>query len=157
MIEVINGDLLDATEQYIGHQTNCLSKSAAGLAKSIFDKHPYANSYLNRIEEDDLGTIKIFGNGTTERFIINMYAQFYPGHSKYPESTKDGIKTREKSFHQCLLRIAKISDLKSVAFPYLIGCALGGGDWSHYLGTLENFAKYINEKYGAKTVLYRKE
>lgn len=157
MIEVINGDLLDATEQYIGHQTNCLSKSAAGLAKSLFDKFPYANSYVDREDEDVLGSIKIFGNGEDKRFIINMYAQFYPGHSKYPDSIKDGIKTREKAFHQCLLKIARLPDLKSIALPYLIGCALGGGDWLHYLETLKNFDKYINEKYGAKTVLYRKE
>lgn len=46
MIEIIEGDLLNATEKYICHQTNCLSQgSAAGIARAIFDRFPYADIY----------------------------------------------------------------------------------------------------------------
>jgi hypothetical protein len=39
------GDLLDATEQFIAHQCNCISQNAGGLAFYLFKKFPYANVY----------------------------------------------------------------------------------------------------------------
>lgn len=157
MIEIIAGDLLLAKEKYIAHQCNCLTQTSAGTAKAIFDKYPYSDTYANREESDVMGTIKILGNGEDQRYVINMFSQYYPGRPKYPNSTKDGLKTREHFFHQCLLRIAQIPDLESIAFPWKIGCNLGGGDWQHYLGTLNNFAKYVKEKYDVRAVIYRRE
>ena len=39
-IKVINGNLLEAQEQYIIHQCNCVSVNAKTLAKQLFDKYP---------------------------------------------------------------------------------------------------------------------
>ena len=62
MIRVITGDLLLATEQYIAHQANCVSNGgAAGIARAIFDKYPYADCYSRRIQNDVPGTIDICG------------------------------------------------------------------------------------------------
>lgn len=157
MLNIKTGSILEATEKYIAHQCNCITQKSAGTAKSIFDKFPYSNTYAARDIPDIMGTIKILGNGTDQRFIINMFAQYYPGKSKYPSSTLDGINIREKCFHKCLLRIAKIANLESVAFPWKIGCNLGGGNWDHYLGNIENFAKYIFEEQGATTTIYKLE
>ena len=157
MIEIITGDLLDAKEKYIAHACNCVTNRSAGIAKSIFDKFPYANTYAARIEPNIPSTIQIMGNGQDQRYIINMYSMYYPGKSKYPHSTKDGIEIREKYFHKCLLRVAKIENLKSIAFPWRINCNLGGGIWTHYLGTLTNFAHFVEKSQGAKVVIYRKE
>lgn len=157
MLEIFNGDLLEAKEKYIAHQCNCLTQNAVGTAKAIFDKFPHANTYATRTEPDVLGAIKILGNGQDERYVINMFAQYYPGKPKYPNSDKDGIIVREKMFHRCLLRIAKIDNLKSIAFPWKIGCNLGGGDWDHYLGTLKNFTTYVEKQYGTRVVIYQRE
>jgi len=156
MIEIITGDLLLAKEQYICHQTNCISKGAAGIAQAIFDKYPYSDVYSNRMEPDVPGTIKIVGNGQDQRYIVNIFAQYYPGSPQYPLSNKDGTRVREKYFYQCLLRIAKLSDLKSVAFPWKIGCGIGGGNWEVYLGNLTNFANFV-EKKGVRVCVYRRE
>lgn len=156
MIEIVSGDLLQAKEKYIVHQCNCLTKHAAGIAKAIFDAFPHANTYADREEPDVMGSIKILGNGEDQRYVINMFAQYYPGKPKYPNSEKDGTLTREHCFHQCLLRVAKIEQLESVAFPWKIGCNLGGGDWEHYLATIHNFAKYLEKKQGAHVVIYRR-
>ena len=156
MIEIISGDLLEAKEKYIAHNCNCITQNSAGTAKAIFDKYPYANTYANRIEPDVMGTIKILGNGQDQRYIINMFAQYYPGRPKYPNSDKDGTKTRQYHFHRCLLRVAKIENLESIAFPWRIGCNLGGGNWEHYLGTLTNFAQYVGEKYGTQVRVYQR-
>jgi O-acetyl-ADP-ribose deacetylase (regulator of RNase III) len=157
MIEIITGDLLESKEKYIAHQCNCLTQRSAGTAKAIFDKFPHANTYAERTEPDVLSAIKILGNGTDQRYVINMFAQYYPGKPKYPNSTKDGILIREKFFHQCLLKIARIPNLESIAFPWRIGCNLGGGIWEHYLGNLTNFANYVEEKQNAKVKIYRRK
>jgi len=157
MFEIIKGDLLESDCKYIGHQANCISKNSAGIAKSIFDKFPYSNSYINREEPDKLGTIKIFGNGKDQRLIINMFAQYYPGAPKYPDSKLDGALSREQYFYKCLGKIAKIPDLESIGFPFGIGCGLSKGRLEFYLGTLNNFSEYVSNKYGAKVYLFQKE
>lgn len=156
MIEIVTGDLLESKEKYIIHNVNCVSnKKAAGLAKDIFTKYPYADCYLNRSDASEPGTIDIKGDGISNRHVINLHAQFYPGRPKYPDSIKDGILVREKYFHQCLLKVARIPNLESIALAWGIGAGLAGGIWSHVLGTITNFANYIEEKQGAKVVIYR--
>ena len=101
MVKLIKGDLFEAKEKYILHQCNSISQNAGGLALYLFIKFPYANIYKGRIGEDTLGTIKICGNGVDQRYVINAFAQFYPGPPKF-----QGIDTRqnrEKYFQICLL------------------------------------------------------
>lgn len=153
MIKIIEGNLLDSKEQYIAHQCNCISNGAGGVAKAIFDKYPYSNVYEHRIIPDTMGTIQVSGNGMDKRFIINMFSQYYPGYHD-DGCPHDNVPAREKAFYHCLLKIAQIKDLQSIAFPYLIGCGLGGGDWNTYLGKLENFAKYVKETKNTEVVLF---
>jgi len=156
MIEIITGSLLDATEKYIVHQTNCISTgSAAGIAKAIFDKYPYADCYADRKEPAKPGTIDIRGNGIDKRYVINLCGQNYPGKIVYPKSSTDGVAAREKYFYHGLLRIAKISELESIAINWRIGCGIAGGDWGHYFQMLVNMEKYLNEKYGTIVRIYR--
>lgn len=156
-IEIITGNIFDSNEQYICHQANCISKKAAYLAKDLFDKYPYADIYVGRSEADKPGNIVIKGNGEDKRYVIALLAQYYPGKPKFPESNLDGIKIREKYFYQCLLRIAKIENLKSIAFPWRVGCGVAGGNWENYLGTLSNFAQHVNAVKGTKVVMYKRE
>ena len=44
-------------------------------------------------------------------------------------------------FKKCLAAIAKLPGVRSVAFPYKIGCGLGGGNWVEYRAALEEFAR----------------
>ena len=152
MIEIIKGDLLTHDAQYITHQTNCISDgSVAGIAAAIFKKYPYSNTYLNRKQRSVPGTIDVFTEG---RHIINMNSQYYPG--RFNDAYENDTEVmRKKYFHQCLLKIAKLPDLQSIAFPYLIGCGLGGGNWDHYEQMLNNFAKYVFDKQKTKTFIVR--
>jgi O-acetyl-ADP-ribose deacetylase (regulator of RNase III) len=150
MINIINGNLLDAKEKYIGHQTNCISTTSSGIAKQIFDKFPYSDTYHNRTKSSEPGTIQVLGDGSVNRFIINMYAQYYPGKPGYGIDSKE---MREKYFHQCLMQIAKISNLESIAFNWNIGCGLAGGRWDYYFNTIINFSKYL-EPQDIKVVIY---
>lgn len=157
MIEIITGDLMDATEKYILHQTNCLSDGgAAGVARLIFNKYPHADCYSDRTAPSEPGTIDVRGDGLEQRYVINLHGQFYPGGVHDPDSELDGTLARQQHFYKGLLQIAKLKDLESIALPWKIGCGIAGGDWEYYLGVLENFAKYVSDTQGARVVIYRR-
>jgi O-acetyl-ADP-ribose deacetylase (regulator of RNase III) len=156
-LAIINGDLFDATEQYICHQCNSVTTVGANLAQSMFKRFPHADIYSCRkkphIPEDfELpGNIIIRGDGKTQRYVINIIGQYYPGPSKYPNSSRDGWSVRQAAFQTCLDKIAKIPGLKSVAFPWKIGCGAAGGDWIVYRKMIKTFA----EKTGVKVRVYK--
>ena len=152
-VKIISGNLFDSTEQYLCHQCNVVTKKSAHLAKSVFEKFPYADVYSTRKipEFHRAGTISIHGNGEDQRYVINMYGQVYPGRPKYPDSTKDGFIAREKLFQSCLIKISQISDLHSLAFPYGIGCGAAGGDWDTYLKMINELDSILD----IPTLIYR--
>ena len=146
-IEIIEGtNLFDADTKYIVHQCNCVTSTAAHLAKDMFEKFPYSNVYENRIKDDEPGTIKIMGDGLEQRYVISMFGQYYPGKSKYPNSPKDGFGQRELYFALCLNQIRKIENLESIGFPYKIGCGAAGGNWNIYFNLLKMFANKVDAK-----------
>lgn len=153
MITFVIGNLLDSTEKYIVHQANCVSHYAAGIADAIFSKYPHANIYTPRMKPDVPGTIIIKGNGTTERYVVNLLGQYQPG-SFDNESSSDTEDDRKKYFHHALIRLAKIPDLESVALPAGIGCGIAGGNWEWYLGTIKNFSDYVEKTQNAKVFIY---
>jgi O-acetyl-ADP-ribose deacetylase (regulator of RNase III) len=158
MIEIVTGDLLEAKEKYILHQTNCISNGgAAGIARAIFDKYPYADCYSSRTQTSIPGTIDICGNGADQRFIVNLHGQYYPGRAQYPLSSLDGLAAREKYFYRGLLRVAQLPNLESIGLNWRIGCGIAGGSWEHYLGTITNFANHVEETQGAKVIIYRRD
>lgn len=141
MLETKIGNILDAEEEYIIHQCNCVTVEAAGLAFFLFKKYPYANDYARRRftqKMDTPGTIKIHGDNM-KRKVINAFSQFLPGGPNM--GNKDSENQRESYFQSCLEEILKIEDLKSIAFPYTIGCGIAGGNWDHYLKMIEEFSK----------------
>ena len=156
MITTIQANILDATEKYIAHQTNCTSKSASGVAQAIFAHYPYSNIYASRAHNDLPGHILISGDGKEERFIINMMAQHYPGAPR-TNSSLDSATAREGYFWQCLLAISKLDNVESIAFPYLIGCGLAKGSWTTYYQMLKNFDTIINQIQPVKIRLYKLE
>lgn len=156
MLTEIKGDLIKFTEaQYIAHQCNCLTINSAGMAESIFNAFPWSNIYAERSIDIDYkklpegnrpGDIVIRGNGTDQRYVINMIAQLFPGRPRYPDSTQDGTRARQTFFQICLNKIARIDGLRSIAFPYRIGCNLAGGDWTIYRNMLVELDLVLKDK-----------
>lgn len=148
----VEGSLLDSTATFIAHQCNCISTEGKGLSDMIFKKYPYADVYKKRIgagkdgkdARDKPGDIKIGGNGRENRYVINMFAQNYPGG---PKPNYDDDEKRLGWFKLCLNKILDleqipnlIDDKTSIAFPSNIGCGLGGGCWESYREALDEFA-----------------
>ena len=157
-VNIIDGDLLDATENYIVHQCNCVTNQSKFVAKQIFDKYPYSNTYKMRTTSKEThsipGTIDIMGNGTNNRYVINMYSQLYPTYAKYGN---DSIKLRQEWFKKCLECIGNELNretgehTETIAMPYKIGCGSAGGNWEVYFDMIKEFS----DKYDIEVMLYK--
>ena len=148
VLQVVEGDLLKADTRYIAHQCNCVTWKAAHLSRAVFNTFPHADVYSPRKQtahHDTPGTIKICG-GNGNRFVVNMFGQYYPGKPRWANSKRDGYKAREKYFSHCLLHLIQyfsFSDMRSIAFPYGIGCGAAGGNWDEYFNMLKAFANAV--------------
>lgn len=156
MVKLVIGDLLDAEEQYIAHQCNCVTPKASGLALYLYNKFPYSNVYLRRgidNHHDKPGTIQVSGNGEDKRYVINMFSQYYPG-GAWDDFKNDTYSLREEYFKKCLNEISQLPNINSVAFPYKIGCGLAGGNWDNYLNMIKDFA---DKNLQVEVVIYQRE
>lgn len=156
LVEIIDGNLLEATETYIVHQCNCTSTNAKTLAKDLFEAFPFANTYSKRIFNDKStfskpGSIDICKRKTSSKIIINMYSQYYP--VSVSKGTFDNKDDRIGWFRDCLEIISEYFVEKNVpqkkrviAMPFNIGCGAGGGNWDIYFEIIKSFALNHNIK-----------
>lgn len=121
------GDILQCTESMIVHQTNCQGVMGSGLAKQIKDKYPEVyQTYLfhckTNIPQNLLGT-SLICEANDGKYIANVFGQFSFG---------QGLQTDYAALKNALKEVYAfaLQNNLSVAFPYKIGCGLGGGDWN---------------------------
>lgn len=150
--------MFETDAKYLCHQCNCVTRRSAHLSAEVFRHYPWADIYSERPggrheppEGQRPGDIVVRGDGENERLVINMLGQFYPGKPKFPESARDGFRARRVAFANCLLKVLRVPDLHSVAFPWGIACGAAGGDWDRYLPMIERFAA----KARADVLIYR--
>jgi O-acetyl-ADP-ribose deacetylase (regulator of RNase III) len=126
MIKYIKGDLLDAPQELIAHQVNCIGVMGSGVAKAIKDKYPIAFRDYNKLCSEGLG-LKLLGvaqfvRGSDNRVVCNLFGQFkfLPRNIRHTDydALKTGFETIKKTYPS-----------QDIAMPK-IGCGLGGGDWS---------------------------
>ena len=123
-IQIIQGNILSATNSIICQQVNCQGVMGAGLAKQIRDKYPTVyTQYKRDVTPNSLGTC-LFVPVPDGNIIANLYAQFNYG--------RGGRYTDYDALTKCLTRVAQVSKERNipVALPYNIGCGLAGGDWN---------------------------
>ena len=133
-ISIRSASILEATEDYLIHQCNCHSTSAAGLASAIFARYPYADTYSDRGEATQPGTISVHDG---DRSVVNLYAQRYPGRAGHGDDSEE---QRQVWFRDGLAAVGQVAGLNSVAMPYGIGCGLAGGSWPVYHDMIRDFA-----------------
>lgn len=148
MIRVINGDLLESDSTFICHQVNCQGVMGSGVAKAIRDKYPEVyneyKSFCNQHKGDLLGRVQ-YVTTATGRVVVNIFAQENFGY--------DGkCYTDYEALRHCLEALRDKADTsEEIAFPYLMGCHRGGGDWN----TVYSMMEEIFENHSV--VLYRKD
>jgi O-acetyl-ADP-ribose deacetylase (regulator of RNase III) len=145
------GNVLDATEDAILHQCNCVTKVGMGLSHDLFTKYPFADIYARRQIPNAPGTIDV--RQQNGKMIINLFGQYYPGQSRYDgDLAKDRINMFCQALRQIELMLIDTNRIKSLALPYGIGCGLAGGSWSTYHELLKLFAE---RNPSVQVVLYR--
>lgn len=129
MIKFKKGNILNASEDIIAHQVNCVGV-AGGLAGDIFATFPEAGKQYHAVTTESsellmkrLGATQIvlLDSG---KYIANLYGQYFPGRDYRPDELK---KSLEK-----LATYARVCK-KSVALPHKISCGICGGDWKEVL------------------------
>lgn len=162
-MKIVNGNILEASEDYIVQQCCCTALRAAGLSKAIATKWSDANPYANRhpikkggntaIESERAvpGTVAILGI----RKIACLYGQWAPGKPSGTVAVHDLAKDRHRYFESALRDlISKVPETASFAIPHGIGCGMAGGHWPTYLSILQRIE---TEHPRLTVVLYRLE
>lgn len=121
MIQIVQGNVLNASENLICHQVNCKGVMGAGLAKQIKIRYPEVfRAYQELCNQQGS---KLLGKAYVVKRIVNIFGQNEYGTS----SRKTDYKALEKAFKALHKNLpSKIS----LAFPYNFGCGLAGGDWN---------------------------
>ncbi len=142
MLRFVKGDLLEAKEDFICHQVNCMSAMGSGIANQIADKWPQVKTlYLSKCQMFDdrrllLGkvqSIKI----DEHQYVLNIFSQYTYG------SDKNTVYTNYPALQKALY-LARLPD-KSYAFPYHFGCGLANGDWTTVRSLIEKILAYDHE------------
>lgn len=148
MIKIVNGNLLDAKEDIIAHQVNCMGVMGAGVAKQIREKWPYVYyRYRERCYAGAVKPVSLLGDcqfvhldKTDGRgcIVANLFGQYDYGRGR--------AFTDESAFRKALKGLSFMltnrshnfkEPLASIAMPYKIGCGLGGGNWDNIYKIIE--------------------
>lgn len=144
MIKIVEGNILNATEDIICQQVNCQGVMGAGLAKQIRNKYPevypsykkFCEGCKDNNKRTLLGEIQAI-NVSDGKVIANLFGQFSYG--------RDKQYTDYKALKECLEGILKLAsmfnDNDSIAIPYEIGCGLAGGSWGIVYKIIEDVFK----------------
>ncbi|WP_289139170.1 macro domain-containing protein [uncultured Brevibacillus sp.] len=126
---IVNGDLLKASEDIIGHQVNCKGVMGSGVAKLIKEKYPEAfdfykekcNTTVNKQELLGVCQLVECENGKT---VANLFGQFKYGRGKEQY-------TDYAALERALIDLKKSAMITnhSIALPFHIGCGLANGSW----------------------------
>ncbi len=133
MLNYKKGNLLDFTEDAVGHGCNCMCVMGAGVAKAIKQRFPemYEKDLQTRgiPEEKKLGTIT-YGRLPGNKWGFNLYTQLSYGRGL--QLSYGALKT---AIGETLYTLKEFG-LKNLALPR-IGAGLAGGDWNKIAAILE--------------------
>lgn len=149
-MKIIYGNIFDGDTAVIAHQVNCQGVMGSGVAKQVRERFPEVyEDYKSLCEtvpaRELLGLAQ--GVATKDRLsgnhktIINLFAQEEFGY--------DGkCYTDYIALSGSLCTLREMFPDSDVAFPYLMGCHRGGGDW-------EKVSKMIDDIFGDNAVIYK--
>ena len=121
-------------------QVNCQGVMGAGLARQIRNEYPEVYKEYKKITDPMLGYILPVIT-TDGRICVNMFAQNSFG--------RDKRYTDYSAFKDCLRAIVgfiadhHVHEDVPIAFPYMIGCGLAGGNWIVIEKLLQEFSTLI--------------
>ena len=137
------GDIVNGNYDIFCQQVNCQHKMGSGLARQIRNKYPEVYKAYMDIKDQRLGFIDSVET-KDGRICVNMFAQDNYG--------RDGkCYTNYKAFEACLNAIIGLIEDRhikigaKIAFPYKIGCGLGGGNWDIIRDLIDKFSEKVEQ------------
>ena len=164
IINVIKGDILDASDPVVGHCCNVHNVMGSGVAKVLRTRFPEVydadcecyniatnhsctslgcESLLGRCESIHITTRP---EETNIKHVCNLYGQKYYGFSSTRYIDYEALYCAIEKLKYFIL----LNKFKSVAMPNKIGCVRGGGCWAVVLEMI----KYIFDDTGITVNLY---
>lgn len=152
MIKVVDGDLLKAKEDILGHQVNCQGVMGSGIALQVKQQHPKAFEVYNQLVDEAkhaqsdrflLGkALVVESNG---KYIANLFGQYTYG--------SNGQFTLMNALQNSLVKLRQFAESHdlTVGLPFKIGSDRGGADWNEVLKLIET----AFEGYEDKLTLYK--
>ena len=151
MIKIIEGDLMEADEDIIGHQVNSMGVMGSGVAKCVRQSFPEAyTAYVEFVSHflKDHPRTELLGKCQTVlldgKVIANLFGQLTYGR----DSTQY---TKTMALYKALVDLRNFAESYnlSVALPYRIGSDRGGASWTEVY-------KLINKAFdGYEVTLYK--
>ena len=138
-IKICNKDLFDSDAQILVHQVNCQGVMGSGVAKQVKEHYPQAYrdyvTFCGDAEPSDLMGTVCWSNVSVAppKWIANCFGQANYG--------DDGQQyTNYAYLRLSLMSVAGAARYNhcSVALPYKLGCARGGGDWDIVFGIIKS-------------------
>lgn len=133
MIKHIKCNIFESGADIILHQVNCQGVMGSGIAKQVKEQYPKVYEEYKKICNKNnphslLGlaqsVVTYKDYGTTFRGIFNLFAQENYGYDGKCYTNYDAL-------HSCLDFVNNyVVKGTTIAIPYLMGCARGGGDWN---------------------------
>lgn len=130
MIKHIKCDIFESGADIICHQVNCQGVMGSGVAKQVREKYPEVYKqykilcdYVKNNPKKKLLGARQFIKIAENKYIINLFAQENYGYDGKCYTDYDALRK-------------SLEDTKAffkdsvIAFPYLMGCHRGGGDWN---------------------------
>ena len=135
MIKIVEGNLLEAKEEYICHQVNCQGAMGSGVALQIKKEYPQAyEDYVTLCKETNNALLgyEQYVRIDENKFIVNLFGQDKYGYGK-----------RQTNYIALIMAITSVLDRVdgSIAIPYNMGCDRGGADWNKLYFILEVLAE----------------
>jgi O-acetyl-ADP-ribose deacetylase (regulator of RNase III) len=125
-MKFLNGDIFNTEAEVIAHQVNCMGAMNSGIAGQIRSRFPVVfdeySALVNKIGSNRcLGRCQLIE--TPKVWIANIFGQFHYGRDKqYTE-----YPALRHAMQDLKMMMANVN-LKTIAFPDMIGCGLAGGD-----------------------------
>lgn len=141
MVHYKEGDLLKSECKVLCHQVNCKGVMGSGLALQVANKYPNVYSEYKQLcnsrDTELMGRVQ-FVECKDNHDIANLFAQYSYGYGKRY--------TDYEALENCISEVFNYAYEKgySVAFPKLMGCDRGGGDWKIVLSIILKYFENSN-------------
>ena len=143
MVRIIEGNLFETKADIICHQCNCQGVMGSGVAAEVKRRYPEVfKAYRKDYEEGKLvlGYVN-FAQASTGQILANLCGQEKYGYDGKQYTHYDKL---QECFNN-VVTYAKANFVKKpvIAFPYLMSCHRGGGDWNVVSKMIEDtFAEF---------------